>query len=170
MWLCIFNTPRPRPPTTPVASVSPRQSAIVQTLLAYKASRASLLQALHRFTLSFLLLPSLRLRRSFIITISILHFPSLSLVTYSASSGNLNTHTMQRQASSFMRIIATISLLTFFLASLPVSNAAATPKAYKVSQDIKGAGFYDAFEFENIDDPTHGRVYVSQSALPSHSS
>ncbi|CAK5267905.1 unnamed protein product [Mycena citricolor] len=55
-------------------------------------------------------------------------------------------------------------LSAFFLATtilLPVSVLAAS---YSRTQNIVGTGFYDAFDFEAIPDPTHGRVnYVSEA-------
>ncbi|KAF5335745.1 hypothetical protein D9611_009644 [Ephemerocybe angulata] len=52
-----------------------------------------------------------------------------------------------------------LSLLTLFtFQAIPSTHALCTPKTYKMADDIKGAGFFDAFDFEAIDDPTHGRV------------
>lgn len=34
---------------------------------------------------------------------------------------------------------------------------------YNLNNNITGSGFYDAFVFEAIADPTHGRVYASSA-------
>jgi hypothetical protein len=49
-------------------------------------------------------------------------------------------------------------LTSFFLlitASLPAFAA-----TYYMSDNIQGNGFYNAFEWQAISDPTHGRVYA----------
>jgi hypothetical protein len=62
---------------------------------------------------------------------------------------------MLSQLAFFVRLVAFLTLLNSFFS---FADAAATPLAYKISQDVKGEGFLDAFNFESISDPTHGRV------------
>ncbi|TEB24541.1 endo-1,3(4)-beta-glucanase [Coprinellus micaceus] len=67
---------------------------------------------------------------------------------------------MLSQLAFFVRLVAFLTLLNSFFS---FADAAATPLAYKISQDVKGEGFLDAFNFESISDPTHGRVnYVNR--------
>ncbi|RXW14480.1 hypothetical protein EST38_g11373 [Candolleomyces aberdarensis] len=69
--------------------------------------------------------------------------------------------------SYFPLALTVLSLLTL-VKSVPLCNVAANSKIYKVSQDVKGAGFFDAFDFEAIQDPTNGRVnYVDGATAKS---
>ena len=47
----------------------------------------------------------------------------------------------------------------FALGALPVSSGA----RYLLKENIIGAAFYDHFDWEAVDDPSHGRVQVSSS-------
>lgn len=55
-----------------------------------------------------------------------------------------------------------------------ICRVLASPSTYPKSLDITGAGFYDQFRFDNLADPTHGRVsaslpfIVSSSVLTGH--
>ena len=57
-----------------------------------------------------------------------------------------------------MLLATALSILATLFTALPVANALSTPKSYKLAEKIKGEGFYEAFDFEAIRDPTNGRV------------
>ncbi|EAU81590.1 glycosyl hydrolase family 16 [Coprinopsis cinerea okayama7 len=60
-----------------------------------------------------------------------------------------------------LSFIQTFALLTLFAASFRFAlaeNDGHKGNVYFMSDNIQGAGFYNAFEWENIADPTHGRV------------
>lgn len=60
----------------------------------------------------------------------------------------------------FVFIIMRVSLLSGGLAFALLIHRAISGDVYQVCDTIIGNDFYEAFEFEAIPDPTHGRVYV----------
>lgn len=46
------------------------------------------------------------------------------------------------------------------LALASLVGSALAGAIYTLDECVRGEGFYDSFNFENITDPTHGRVYV----------
>jgi hypothetical protein len=48
-----------------------------------------------------------------------------------------------------------------FLSSVALLSVLGQATAYNIVDTISGTGFYNAFEFQAISDPTHGRVYAS---------
>ncbi|CAE7052049.1 unnamed protein product, partial [Rhizoctonia solani] len=65
-------------------------------------------------------------------------------------------------------LLTTLSLPLFVSCSLlsPILSGpyASPPRSFERQQEITGSGFYDAFNFETFNDPTHGRVnYVDQN-------
>lgn len=73
---------------------------------------------------------------------------------------------MLSQAPTFISTFAAISLLGAFL-KFPIYAHGQTCQSptYTLSENIKGAGFFDAFDFQNIPDPTGGRVYVASAQI-----
>lgn len=58
---------------------------------------------------------------------------------------------MTRFQSLFKTLVLAVSLINF------VGVQAAT---YSLRDNIVGSSFFDSFEWQAIDDPTHGRVWV----------
>jgi hypothetical protein len=56
-------------------------------------------------------------------------------------------------------------LATFSLVSL-TQICGVIGATYTLSDNIVGNAFYDAFNWEAISDPTHGRVYVCFTSIP----
>lgn len=60
----------------------------------------------------------------------------------------------QANPSSAMKTVSS-GLVLASLVGISLAGA-----IYTLDECVRGEGFYDSFNFENITDPTHGRVYV----------
>jgi len=54
---------------------------------------------------------------------------------------------------------------SLILSSLAGSALAGHGGVYLLSEQIVGEDFYNSFNFENITDPTHGRVYAYAACM-----